>query len=44
MVQIKEEFDIIDGPCILFKTITSFKGLEKDILFLTVPDLNDLKE
>jgi len=33
-VQIKEEFDIIDGPCILLKAITFFKGLGKDILFL----------
>ena len=44
MGQIKKEFDIVDEPCVLFKTITSFKGLEKDILFLIVPKLEDLKE
>ncbi|MHA1671503.1 MAG: NERD domain-containing protein [Promethearchaeota archaeon] len=44
ITQIKTEFDIIDEPCFLFKTITSFKGLEKDILFLIVPKLEDLKK
>ena len=44
MAQIKAEFDIINDPCVLFKTITSFKGLEKDILFLIVPDLDGFKK
>ncbi|MHA1194272.1 MAG: DEAD/DEAH box helicase family protein [Promethearchaeota archaeon] len=44
LAQIKTEFGINDDPCVLFKTITSFKGLEKDILFLIVPDLDEFKE
>jgi len=44
MEQIKREFDVKEDPCFLFKTITSFKGLEKDILFLIVPDLNEFKQ
>ena len=44
MQEIKSKFDLIDKQCTLFKTITSFKGLEKDILFLIVPKLEDFKQ
>ena len=44
MQEIKSELNLIDSQCILFKTITSFKGLEKDILFLIMPKLEDFKQ
>jgi hypothetical protein len=38
------DLDTFHGAwCTLFKTITAFKGLERDILFLVVPNLNDFK-
>ncbi|MHA1483264.1 MAG: NERD domain-containing protein, partial [Candidatus Heimdallarchaeaceae archaeon] len=42
--QLKSKHDMIDNDCILFKTITSFKGLEKNILFLLMPKLDEFKK
>ena len=44
MPQIKAHRDINSNLCIAFKTIAAFKGLESDIVFLIVPNLNDFKE
>ena len=44
MPQIKCHKDINNELCIAFKTISAFKGLESDIIFLIVPNLNDFKE
>lgn len=41
---LKSESDTIHKDCILFKTITSFKGLEKNILFLLMPKLEEFKK
>jgi len=44
MPQIKCHRDINSELCTAFKTISAFKGLESDIIFLLVPNLNDFKE
>ena len=41
---IKTKYDMIGEDCILFKTITSFKGLEKNVLFLVMPKLEEFKK
>jgi len=44
MPQIKCLRDINSELCTAFKTISAFKGLESDIIFLLVPNLNNFKE
>ncbi len=43
MEEIKSERHLNSKWCTVFKTITSFKGLESDILFLIVPNIEEFK-
>jgi hypothetical protein len=44
MERIKSCQEISSNRCTLFKTISSFKGLESDILFLIVPEIQEFKQ